>query len=234
MLIIRRCSAWCRRPIANPASRSEHRRQQIGRRGTTGDESRPLPVEVGVGHGVDQAADRGDDRDRSVPHRLHLGEPARLESARHEEHVAAGEHAGATAISSYPSTNANEFGMLVGEMVEVVGEPRVARAEDREPHRDLLEQCTSGASRSMPFWWVRRVTTVASGTSSTAKPSRSSSARRFGVTTGQRGRDRTSASMSVSVAGFHTSVSMPLRMPDDVVAAQSAAARRARSRPPEW
>ena len=46
---------------------------------------------VDVDDGVVQPTDVGHQRQRAVPHRLHLGEAARLEAARHDEDVGAGE-----------------------------------------------------------------------------------------------------------------------------------------------
>ena len=91
--IPRRCNVAWRLRSCDPSAGPEHRRQQIGRRRSGGDEAATVAtVGVGIGHGVDETADTGDDRYGAVPHRLHLRQPARLEAARHHEQVGAGEH----------------------------------------------------------------------------------------------------------------------------------------------
>ncbi len=119
--------------------------------GRAGDETAPVAsVHVGVGHSVDEAADTGDDRDRSITHRLHLSEPTRLEAARHQEQIRAREHQVRQRLV-VALDEREPVPMRGGRGVKNGGQVGVARAEHGDPHRDLLEQRHEGHEEVDPL-----------------------------------------------------------------------------------
>ena len=80
-------------------------------------ESKPIVAFVRVWHRVDQSTYAGHDGHRSVPHRLHLSQPARFEPARHQKRVSAGKHqVGKRFVVSLDKREM--IGMLVGHPME--------------------------------------------------------------------------------------------------------------------
>ena len=156
----RRCAA-ARRPFVGPPAHGPHEGVAEGRRRRPSGHASPCrararrrrrspcrarpPTSVTTGK-------------RPVAHRLHLGEAARLEAARHHEQVAAGEH------------QVRERLVVALDEDERRRDARRRRraAPGRAPRRpsrgspaaagSARAAGTSGTSRSMPFWSASRVT----------------------------------------------------------------------------
>ena len=94
VLIPRRCSARRRAGcLTARAARWSASTMPGSIDGATHEAVAPSALAVVVDDGVVQPADVGGDRNGAVGHGLHLGQAARLESARHQEEVGPGEDA---------------------------------------------------------------------------------------------------------------------------------------------
>ncbi len=108
---------------------------------------------VDVDDRVVQPADVGDERQSAVPHRLHLSQPARLETARHQERVGAGEQVvGQTLVvstdeghmlrvsSCRPRQRIGEALITVAEHDQGRPEPPQERGQAATPDRRLSDR----------------------------------------------------------------------------------------------
>ena len=214
------CGGPAQRGARTPRCSASSRASEVGDGGNeAGAVARAV---VDVDDGVVQPADVGDDRQRAVAHRLHLGQPARLEPARHER----GGRRRRTVVGQplvVAPTNATRCGMRARR-------PRAARRpapaspapSTASCSGQPLEQGTSaGTSRSMPFCSTSRVTTMTAA-----------GRRRSGEAELVAAAPRRAAALPAEVAGVvgrrqlrvgrpgpRPSVSIPLRMPTSALAA---------------
>ena len=88
-----------------------------------GEDSRPGGrISVGIGHRVVEATEIGHDRQRAIGHRLHLGEPARFETTRHDEQIRTGEDL-MRQLCVVPVDEGDTVGQFGGCPVERIGQP---------------------------------------------------------------------------------------------------------------
>ena len=120
--------ADCAHPAMQPI-------QHVDRSGRTHDHaSAEHRVGVDVHDRVVQSSDVGDDRNGAVAHRLHLGEPAWFETARHDEQITTGEQPmRQTFVVAAVERDGARRG--VGGDPQLIGETLVAVAEDCQSGR---------------------------------------------------------------------------------------------------
>ena len=184
--------------------------------GVGGDDARAVAGSVvDVDHGVVQPADVGHDRQRAVAHRLHLGEAARLEAARHQQQVAAGEQpVGEALVVALDGTRPVRVARRRPRR-SASASACVAVAEHRELGRQAVEQVERrAATRSTPFCSTSRVTITTSGPSVSAQAELVAAPRGAAAALPREVAAVVAARAGAGrSAGSHTVVSIPLRMP---------------------
>ena len=173
---------------------------------------------VGVDHRVAQPADMRDDRQRAVAQGAELRQAARLEARRHQQRVAAAlDQMRQRLVVADLRADIVRVGGGGGTQTRFQRRARRSRARQAARRRQAASG-SAASSRSIPFCADSRlITPNSSFAGSRRRPNRSCSAALFAARRAGRSASNVAARYG-SCAGFHTVVSMPLRMPDSTSA----------------